>query len=154
MRFMTYLIVVAGVLAVAGFGLATLQAAEKTGTAQDQNQWRYTFHNGEWWYWLPADRWVYWRDNRWNNYDPKTFNSSHSTDVAGTTPNGSRAVGDSDNRPFYGHALSNLERRPLEPNNEVGPFYGNTLPNEVLGGWRVRRGVRPFYGHAISSPGD
>ena len=35
--------------------------------------WRYTFHNGEWWYWLPTSRWVYWRDNRWNAYDPKTY---------------------------------------------------------------------------------
>jgi len=28
-------------------------------------QWRYQFHNGLWWYWLPEGRWVYWSNNRW-----------------------------------------------------------------------------------------
>ena len=37
-----------------------------------------------------------------------------------------------DNRPFYGHALSDIDRRPLVRNEEVGPFYGHALPSEVL----------------------
>ena len=28
--------------------------------------------------------------------------------------------------------LSNLDRRSLEENNEVGPFYGHALPSEFL----------------------
>ena len=67
---------------------------------------------------------------------------------------GSQAAADSDIRPFYGHAISNLDRRTLEANNEVGPFYGHALPSEVFGGWRDRRSIRPFYGHAVSSDGD
>ena len=35
-------------------------------------RWRYKFHNGAWWYWLPSDRWVYWSDGAWVNYDPAT----------------------------------------------------------------------------------
>ena len=152
MRSKTFFIVVVGVLAVAAFGLATLQAADQTAASQGQDQWRYTFHNGEWWYWLPANRWVYWRDNQWNDYYPNTSTATQSADVAGTVSNGSRASGESDVRPFYGHALSDLDRRTLAPGSEVGPFYGNALPNEVIGRWRSRSAVRPFYGHAISSP--
>ncbi len=127
-------------------------------SAQGPDRWRYTFHNGEWWYWLPAGRWVYWRGDRWNDYHPKTYVAPEASTIAaagrsGTTDVG-RAANDAENRPFYGHAISDLDRRPLETNNDVGPFYGHALPTEVFGGWRSRRANRPFYGHAISSSGD
>jgi hypothetical protein len=169
MRFIARSVVVASFLAVRALGLSAVQAAEQKQAAdqkqtttqkpgQGQDQWRYTFHNGEWWYWLPASRWVYWRDNRWNDYNPKTFVFLNSSGVLATNQTGSnygsRTANDSDIRPFYGHAQSDLDRRPLEANNEVGPFYGHALPNEVFGGWRARRSVRPFYGHAASSNGD
>jgi hypothetical protein len=152
--------------AVIVLGFSVVQAAEQKQAddqkqttdqkqSQGQDQWRYTFHNGEWWYWLPTNRWVYWRDSRWNAYDPKTFTYPNASGVVATgSTYGSRAATDSDIRPFYGHALSGLDRRPLETNNEVGPFYGHALPSEVFGGWRARRSIRPFYGHAISSYSD
>jgi hypothetical protein len=151
MRFLARLLIVAGALAVAALGLATVQAADQTAPSQGQDQWRYTFHNGQWWYWLPANRWVYWRDNQWNDYGSKTSKAAPSRDAVATTPNSSRVSEESDVRPFYGHALSDFDRRTLEPGSEIGPFYGNALPNEVFGGWRSRSAVRPFHGHAISS---
>lgn len=36
-------------------------------------QWRYRFHNGEWWYWLPENRWVIWRNGQWIAYDANTY---------------------------------------------------------------------------------
>jgi hypothetical protein len=140
--------------AVAQCGLSAAQAAEQLAKQeqQAQDQWRFTFHNGEWWYWLPANRWVYWRDNRWNDYDPQTFAYSSG---ARMVPAGRIVSSDSgqtelngDVRPFYGHAQGQLDRRPLERNGEVGPFYGHTIPSEVFGPGRARRDVRPFYGHA------
>jgi hypothetical protein len=170
MRSIAWFLVAASLLVFTGLGLSAVQAAEqKQATAdqkqttdqkqgQGQDQWRYARHNGEWWYWLPANRWVYWRDSRWNTYDPKTFTYPNATGVVATSRNGStdgsRAASNSDIRPFYGHAESNLDRRPLEANNEVGPFYGHALPSEVFGGWRARRSIRPFYGHAVSSYSD
>ena len=166
MRSMVRFVAVASFLAVTALSLSVAQAAEQKQAADqkqtvDQKQgrrqdlWRYTFHNGEWWYWLPTNRWVYRRDDRWNAYDPKTFTSANSSGVVATTQNGftdgSQADTDSDIRPFYGHAYSNLDRRRLQTNNEVGPFYGHALPSEVFGGWRARRSIRPFYGHAVSS---
>ena len=153
MRFLACLLIVAGTLAVAALGLATVQAADQ-GTAPSQDPCRYTLHNGQWWYWLPANRWVYWRDNQWNDFDPKTSKTAPSGDAVATTPNGSRVSEESDVRPFYGHALSDFDRRTFEPGSEIGPFYGNALPNEVFGGRRSPSAVRPFHGHVIWSRAD
>jgi len=166
MRSVTRFVVVASFLAFAELGLSVVPAAEQgqaadqkqtTDQKQGQDQWRYTLYNGEWWYWLPADRWVYWRDGRWNAYDSGTFTSPTSDGVLAAGRNGSakgsRAANGAEIRPFYGHSVSDLDRRPLEPNNETGPFYGRALPSDILGGWRARRSIRPFYGRAVSSGG-
>ncbi len=151
---MTRFAIVASVLAIGQLALSAVPAADQT-TKQSQDQWRYTFHNGEWWYWLPTNRWVYWRGNQWNDYDARTFASAHSSGVVAASSagsaSGSQAAANSDVRPFYGHSVSDLDRRPLDENGEAGPFYGHALPGEVFGPWRARRSLRPFYGHAISS---
>jgi hypothetical protein len=153
MRSIILLVVVTTLFVLAGVGLSTAQAAPQTSaTTQNPDAWRYTFHNGGWWYWLPTNRWVYWRDNQWNNYDPKTYAASTTVVVpsgdasAGAT---ARASDNGENRPFYGHAVSDLDRRPQQPNSEVGPFYGHALPNEFFG--RTRLFGRPYYGRAVSS---
>jgi hypothetical protein len=161
----TRFVIVACVLAFAGLGLSAVQAAEQKQTAdqkqttlqkQGQDQRRYTFHNGEWWYWLPTSRWVYWRDNRWNDYKPQTYVSPHSSAIVTTgrvgPSYGSQADSDSDIHPFYGRTIADLDRRPVEENGEIGPFYGNALPSDVFGARRTR-GFRPFYGRAVSSYG-
>jgi hypothetical protein len=163
----TRFFVVASILVFIGLGITTVQAAEQkktTGQKQTtsrqkvQNQWRYTFHNSEWWYWLPTARWVYWRNNQWNAYNPKTYVAPNSAGVVASTrsgtTSGSRAFDDLDVRPFYGHAESNLDRRSLQMNEEVGPFYDHALPSEVFDGWRSRGSNQPFYGHAGSTNGD
>lgn len=157
MRYVVLLSLVLGVVVIALPGVSTAQAADQR-TIQVQDHWRYTFHNGEWWYWLPTKKWVYWRENRWNEFDPKTYVSPgwsgvRATGLAGATYGG-RADYNSDIRPYYGRAESTLDRRRLEPNNEVGPFYGHALPSEVFGGGVGRRAIRPFYGRAESSDDD
>ena len=39
----------------------------------DPNRWRYTYQNGEWWYWLPSNSWVYWRENQWMPYNAEAY---------------------------------------------------------------------------------
>lgn len=34
------------------------------------DQWRYRWHNGNWWYWTPENRWLYRNGNEWANYEP------------------------------------------------------------------------------------
>ncbi len=40
---------------------------------QGGEKWRYRQHQGMWWYWLPSEKWVYWSDGKWVNYDPETY---------------------------------------------------------------------------------
>ncbi len=154
MRSMAQFVLAASFLAGMATGPLAVQAADQR-TTQGGDQWRYTFHNSEWWYWLPANRWVYWRANRWNAYDPTAYTAPASSDAVATSRGGStyegRAAINSDIRPFYGHALSSLDQRPLEENGEVGPFYGHALPGQFSSPWRSHWANRPFYGHAVSS---
>ncbi len=166
----TRLVAVVAAFAVAALTAAAVQAAteqkvvQQKGVAaakQDQpkEQWRYTFHNGEWWYWLPTNRWVFWRGSRWNAYDPTTYASPTYTypayngvmaDGRGGWVYANGGVSTSANRPFYGHAVSGWDWRPVQPNEENRPFYGHALPSEFFGSWGSRWSNRPFYGHAVS----
>ena len=37
---------------------------------QRGDQWRYRWHNNNWWYWTTENRWVYRNGNEWVNYEP------------------------------------------------------------------------------------
>jgi hypothetical protein len=52
----------------------------------DPNRWRFVLHNGEWWYWMPGDYWMYYRDNNWNRFDPYAYQtgSRYRTGYRGT----------------------------------------------------------------------
>jgi hypothetical protein len=116
----------------------------------DANAWRYRWHGGQWWYWLPENRWVYWENNRWNDYAaPAVVQDRAPASAAGRR--GSPGRDPEEVRPFYGHAQSDIYYEPSRQ-EEIGPFYGNALPREVFGSPtppRFRRG--PFYGRAGSS---
>ncbi len=36
-------------------------------------KWRYKWHNGQWWYWSPDERWMIWDKNSWSVYDAATY---------------------------------------------------------------------------------
>jgi hypothetical protein len=36
-----------------------------------ENSWRYKYHDGRWWYWLPSERWMMWENGRW--IDPPSY---------------------------------------------------------------------------------
>jgi hypothetical protein len=52
--------------------LQTPGAGANAGVAANQSgdQWRYRWHNNNWWYWTPENRWVYRNGNEWTNYEP------------------------------------------------------------------------------------
>jgi hypothetical protein len=165
MRCIFQLAAVMGAFFLADFGLSLASAADAQTSAtqqqttaaanqQTQDQWRYTFHNSEWWYWLPAGRWVYWRNGCWNEYDRATYTPPSVGAVAAgssVSRSASQTGNADDSYPYYGHADSGWQRRTSEPNNEVGPYYGHATPNDVLGSWRSRRSTRPAYGRAASA---
>lgn len=42
--------------------------AGASGSTGNPNTWRYRWHNGEWWFYTPQNKWMYHRDNNWRNY--------------------------------------------------------------------------------------
>ena len=48
---------------------ATTTRTDERGN-RDDIQWRYKYYNGVWWYWLPENRWMYWSNNAWQDYNP------------------------------------------------------------------------------------
>lgn len=37
------------------------------------NRWRYSFHNGHWWYYRDGGRWAYWTGIQWLDYRPSSY---------------------------------------------------------------------------------
>ena len=93
-----------------------------TGAIQgESNGWRYRRYNGQWWYWLPSNRWVVWSGSNWMAYDPNNP-SRYATGYRGVD-----------------EGLNGV------PNNTTGN-YGNGVDNG--GSYYDRRGVmrpRPSY---------
>lgn len=88
---------------------AVTSEAESAPTANAQKQkdysWRYRWHDGHWWYWMPNKTWMIWEGARWTKYteylsrfDPASrrrgvgqpggqyYNGQHSSGYRGTAP--------------------------------------------------------------------
>lgn len=37
------------------------------------NRWRYSFHQGHWWYYRDGGRWAYWTGRQWLDYEPQSY---------------------------------------------------------------------------------
>ena len=44
--------------------LAAFGASPPAAKSPNEDHWRYAYFNGDWWYWLPENRWVYWRNGQ------------------------------------------------------------------------------------------
>src|ERR1051325_7180905 len=42
------------------------------------DQWRYRYYRGRWWYWLPSQRWVIWTGYAWVPYYPNSYATYYS----------------------------------------------------------------------------
>ena len=47
-----------------------LEPADTGARATNGEKWRFRWHDGRWWYWLPSERWVYWHADHWEDYLP------------------------------------------------------------------------------------
>ncbi len=50
-------------------------AANQSNTSQPDQSWRYRRHDGQWWYWLPSEKWVVWTGDRWTAYKAQTYSA-------------------------------------------------------------------------------
>jgi hypothetical protein len=55
---------------VAGQVVAEPATASGSPAAQQNDAWRYKYHQGQWWYWLPSESWVVWNGQSWDPYRP------------------------------------------------------------------------------------
>jgi len=112
-------LIVACSFALMATGLSKAQAVEfsptpvKLSPTPVKEAWRYTLHNGEWWYWMPQNRWVFWRNNQWNGFTPRPSAPPAGFDRMMDIPArsiysgpASRYLGGDEVGPFYGHAMS------------------------------------------------
>jgi hypothetical protein len=89
----------------------------------DTEGWRYRFHDGRWWYWLPTQQWVYWDGSKWNDV------------VAPPAPTAAPAV-----------TYANPGPSPYNPNYpNVWPYndpnyYPYSTPGRWNGPWRPQAG--------------
>ena len=98
---------------------ATALAAEATRKADD---WRYRYHNNQWWYYTPEHRWVYHQKGTWMPYDPKNYLPP------ATKP---------DYRGYYyhnGNAYLPAVRSDKDPAALPNPITGRRYPDRVLTG--------------------
>lgn len=49
------------------------QRADVPPQGSSANRWRYSFHNGHWWYYRDGGRWAYWTGTTWADYEPKSY---------------------------------------------------------------------------------
>lgn len=46
-------------------------ASQAMPVGRPDNQWRYQFHNGRWWFWTLDDQWSYFNGDIWVPYSPE-----------------------------------------------------------------------------------
>jgi len=50
------------------FATASAAVANTSANLQ-QDQWRYRYHNNQWWYWMPGNYWMTYNNGGWNRYN-------------------------------------------------------------------------------------
>ena len=105
------------------------------------NRWRFTRHNGEWWYWNPDSRWLYWRDGQWQGYSPDQYSmrNGDSLNSNGPSYDSNGAFGRQSSRQWTGGA-NPYDYDPYygTSRNYDNRMYGygiNNAPNGVNGGY-------------------
>jgi hypothetical protein len=55
------------------YGIGALDAERHRRNGDRDNQWRYNRLGNDWFYWMPAGYWMYYRDGRWDRYNVDTY---------------------------------------------------------------------------------
>lgn len=117
-------------------------------TARDE---RFQLYNNEWWYWMPGNYWMYYRDNAWNRYDPDTFQPNrYSTGYRGDMDNNPRLYYDESGRQ-YRRDYSPLRRALRRAGEAAGQAAGIDIntPNVDVSTGGAANGTGPNVGVEI-----
>ncbi len=139
------------------------------------NGWRYRYNNGAWWYWLPANRWMYYDNGAWQDYaaDNAAYDNSTVTLDVPSDPNyywynnawwylmpgnrwsyyeGGRWR---DGAPGMGPQRRETGYRGIPENRENRPSLNNTEPrgpNGIEGNREVRPATPETHGPVNTAP--
>jgi hypothetical protein len=91
--------------------------------------WRYRRHDGQWWYWLPSEKWVYWTGDRWKAYEPLATSQSRAARQSG----GSSYPADQGN---WGPVRYNRYGQPQYPYSQRKSGLRQLGPVPAMGGVR------------------
>ncbi|HXT59536.1 MAG TPA: hypothetical protein VN699_12925 [Pirellulales bacterium] len=87
-------VVAVGLLAAAAWQIPAVQAQVTSraispgsevasGSVSERiDPWRYKYHDGHWWYWLPSNSWVFYDNQRWVPYSRRNYSRSLQADRA------------------------------------------------------------------------
>jgi len=106
------------------------------------NRWRYRYHNGEWWYWMPANHWMYYRDNNWSKYDANSFRNSnrYSTGYRGVNRGAATATS-----PQGKEHVQGIQSQPLNPTPQLnlnsGAGVSPNIDTTIGGGVGAQNGA-------------
>lgn len=126
-------------------GAADLRANERAQVAavavQNPDQWRYRYHNNQWWYYTPQNHWMTYNNGAWNRY------YAPGTGVSAGVNLGNTGIG----------AGVNLSTRNYynNPYNYNRGYYGN-YGNYYRGGYGNYNGGyynRGYYGNGYYNRG-
>jgi hypothetical protein len=113
------------------------------GARNDPNDWRFSFYNGEWWYWMPNNSWMFYRDNKWSPYTADEFRPFTRYSA------GYRGTGDGANVQIYTDENGRRYRRDYTPDRRLlrnpegaGERIGNAIGNAIRGAASGDTGAR------------
>ena len=108
-------------------------AVANGGAQPSGEQWRYRWHNGQWWYWLPSNRWAIWDGNTWKPHNPTRYSAGYRGDGTAYDNSNSAASNRIYDRYFNDDGYYYRGRRRLR--NRPSFYYdGATKPGSIRSG--------------------
>lgn len=125
-------------------GAASRPAADKSG------RWRYKYHDGRWWYWLPSNSWVFYHNKRWVPYSLQSnMQALQAGGASGRRDVAYRGLEESQRWPRGNNGSS--PNASSEPGGAALGRRDRSPPLPAAGKWpRARNGSSPY---AAARPG-
>ena len=131
-------------------------AVANGGAQPSGEQWRYRWHNGQWWYWLPSNRWAIWDGNTWKPHNPTRYSAGYRGDGTAYDNSNSAASNRIYDRYFNDDGYYYRGRRRLR--NRPSFYYdGATKPGSIRSGTATQlaprgSGIEGGGGDALGGP--
>jgi hypothetical protein len=111
-------------LSPSGSRLGDAPKVERNTARRLADDWRYRYHNGRHWYYLPSNAWVVWIDEEWIPYTTGMFRAKPITPQLNGQRYGSRGY----NSGVYGQSITKSVNAGEFASPQPDPFWGPNIP--------------------------